>query len=187
MRIDTKDTLYYSLLHGDGTTNTRRADWNVGGSQRATTVGESPVLRETQSAVGRAWVRRVCRGTVPIVLCREDGAAQSRAGTIFPSPVAWVLRMPGLRTRHRLARGGLLGSARVPWARADTGGTGSLNDIADAAIDRPGHPSGGVHVGRAVSGHRRADQGENDRDRRHHARSERGLAQHRAARHRGNV
>src|SRR3990170_8582148 len=187
MRIDTKDTLYYSLLHGDGTTNTRRADWNVGGGERATAAGESPVLREIKSAGGRAWGRRVCRGTVPVVLRREDGAAQSGAGTIFPSPVAWLLRMPGLGTRHGVARGGLVGSARVSRSGADRDRAGSFDDIADAAIDRPGHPSDGVHMGASVSGHRWADQGENDCDRRDDTRSERGLAQHRAARHRRDV
>ena len=30
---------------------------------------------------------------------------------------------------------------------ADRGGAGSFDDIADATIDRFGHPSGGVHVG----------------------------------------
>ena len=38
-------------------------------------------------------------------------AAEFGAGTIFSSPVAWLLRMPGLGTRHRMARGGLVGSA----------------------------------------------------------------------------
>ena len=144
--------------------NTRRASGDVGGGQRATALGEPPVLRETKSAVGRARVRRLRRDAVPAVLCREDGAAEFGAGTIFPSPLAWIFRRPGLGTRHRVARGGLVGSARVSRSGANRGGAGSFDDIADAAIDRAGHPSGGVHVGRAVSGHRRAGQGENDCD-----------------------
>ena len=53
---------------------------------------------------------------------------------------------------------------RVCRAGPDAGGAGSFDDIADAAIDRFRHPSDGVHVGRAVSGHRWAGQGENDCD-----------------------
>ena len=75
----------------------------------------------------------------------------------------------------------------VSRAGADRGGAGSFDDIADATIDRFGHPSGGVHVGLQMSGHRGADQGENDCDRCHHARSKRGPAQHRAPRHRGEL
>ena len=68
-----------------------------------------------------------------------------------------------------LARGGLVGSVRVSRSGAHGGRTGSFDDIAPAAIDRSGHSSGGVHVGRAVQGHCWGSQGENDRDRRHHA------------------
>jgi hypothetical protein len=58
-----------------------------------------------------------------------------------------------------VTRGGLVGSARVSRSRADGGGAGSFDDIADVVIDRPGHPSGGVHVGTAVPGHRGPGQG----------------------------
>ena len=90
-----------------------------GGGQGATEVGESPVLREAKSAVGRAWIRRLRRGAVPAVLCGEDGAAQSGPGSIFSPPVAWLLRRPGLGTRHRLACGGLLRSAHYSGSRTE--------------------------------------------------------------------
>jgi transposase len=72
---------------------------------------------------------------------------------------------------------GLDSERGIAWRAADSSGVRaflglalteaapeSLYDIADAAIDRSGHPSGGVHVGHAVSGHRWPSQGENDCD-----------------------
>ena len=80
-----------------------------------------------------------------------------------------------------------LGVRAFLGGRADRGGAGSFDDIANGAIDRFRHPSDGVHVGASVSGHRWAGQGENAGDRRNDTRSERGFAQHRAPRHRGEL
>src|SRR5207247_2546830 len=154
----------YCLMHGDGKTRTRRAARHVGSGERATEVGESPVLREAQSVIGRAWVRRVRRDAVPGILCREDGAAQSGTGAVFSIPVAWLLRMSGLGTCDGVAGGGLVGSAGVSRAGTDRVCAGSFDDIADATLDRFRHPSDGVHMGCSVSGDRGSDQGENTGD-----------------------
>jgi len=54
--------------------------------------------------------------------------------------------MSGLGTGHGVARGGLVGSAGVSRAGADRVCAGSFDDIADATIDRFGHPSDGIHA-----------------------------------------
>jgi hypothetical protein len=95
------------------------------------------------------------------------GAAQSSAETIFSTPVDALLRRPGLGTRDWPARGGLFGSAGVSWPGADRVCSGSFDDSAVAAIDRPGRSSsGGVHVGSSGCGHCWAGQGETACDRR---------------------
>ena len=53
--------------------------------------------------------------------------------------------------------------------------------------DRPGDPPRGLHLGAATAGGGGIAQGQDRRDRRHHAGGQRGDAQHRAARHRGEL
>src|SRR5256885_14395388 len=113
---------------------------------------------------------------MPVVLCREDGAAEFGAGAVFSFPIAGLLRMSGVGTRNGVARGGFVRSTVVPWAGADRSGAGSFDNIADATIDRFGHPSDRVHVGCSMSGDRGANQGEDARDRCDDTRSKRGPA-----------
>ena len=89
-----------------------------------------------------------------------------------------------LRARHRVARGGLVGVARLSWASVlDRRAARSLDDFADASPDRSRNASRRLHLGAAVPEHGRLGQGQDDRHRRHDARSQRGVAQHRPARH----
>ena len=70
---------------------------------------------------------------------------------------------------------------RLPRGR---GPAGSFDDFADATLDRSGDAPRRLHVGATAARRGGAAQGQDRRDRRDHARGERGDAEHRAARHR---
>ena len=84
----------------------------------------------------------------------------------------------------------------IAWRAADSlalrdflgltcrGAAGPFDDFADAAVDRSRNASGRVYLGAAVPGRGRVGEGQDDRHRRHDAGSERGVAEHRAARQR---
>jgi transposase len=76
------------------------------------------------------------------------------------------------RTADSLALRGFLGLGLKPRR--------ALDDFADASLDRSRNPPRGVHVDPAGDGHRGFGQREDDRDRRHNARGQRRLAEHRA-------
>ncbi len=65
----------------------------------------------------------------------------------------------------------------------DERAAGPLDDFADPSIDRSRNASRRVYLGAAVPEHGRLGEGQDDRHRRDDARSQRGVAQHRAPRH----
>ena len=116
------------------------------------TAAQPPVLSALESAAARARVRRLRRSAVRWLLCRDDGPARIAAGDLFSAAADRLFRGHRRRARHRLARGGLVGVARLPGHRAGPGAAGPLDDFADATADRAGNASSRLHVDPAVSG-----------------------------------
>ena len=116
---------YESCRHGDdGTKNTRTAGGDVGGSQRAAVVGESPVLREAKSAVGRAGVRRVVEAQ-----CRPFYAEKMGRPSLAPGQYFRLLLLGYVE--------GLDSERGMAWRAADSSGVRGFLGLAltEAAPD----------------------------------------------------
>ena len=148
-------------------------------------VAGASVLRAAERGAGRARLRSVRRRPVSAILRAGHGPAESGAGPLFPAAAGRLLRRHRCGTRHRVAGGRLVGDPQFPAAGAGRGGAGSLDDFADAALDRSWRRIAPSSRG-CSSGWSRPGllKGKTDRDRRDHAGSQRGDAEHRAARHR---
>ena len=126
-----------------------------------------------------AFVEDACRVFYAPVLGRPSLAP----GRYFRLLLVGYFEGVDFGARHRVARGGLAGGAALRATRPRRCRAGSFDDLAHAAADRCGDPSGGVHVGPAAPRGRRPLAGPHDRDRRHHVGSQCGHAEHRAPRY----
>ena len=90
-------------------------------------------------------------------------------------------------TWDRVARDRLARDPQISAAARRGAAAGSFDDFPDAAPDRSGDAPRCFHVGATTTRRSGVAHGEDDRDRRHHARGERGDAEYRAARHRGEL
>src|SRR5438876_4576805 len=111
----------------------------------------------------------------------EDGAAQSGARTVFPLAADRIFRGHRQRTGDSVAGSGFAGAAELSGGRTERDATRSLDDFADAAVDRCGNASSGIRLGTGVAGGEGSFKGEDDRHRWYDVRGQRGDALHRAA------
>src|SRR3979490_3296929 len=102
------------------------------------------------------------------------------SGDLFPAVVDWLVGRHRRGARHRVARGGFVRVARLVGRWSGGRAAGPLDDFAHALVDRPRNASRRLYLGCAVPEHGWFGQGEDDRCRRDDARSECGVAQHRA-------
>jgi hypothetical protein len=117
----------------------------------------SGVRKPTQSRLhGHRRIR--VRGAAMCALLRgEDGAAQSGAGAVFPLVADRIFRGHRQRTGDCVAGGRFAGAAEFSGGGAERDAAGSLDDIADAAVDRCGNASSGVRLGTGVVRGERGD------------------------------
>src|SRR5229473_2889093 len=80
-----------------------------------------------------------------------------------------------------MAGGGFAGAAEFSGGGTERDAARSLDDFADAAVDRCGNASSGIRLGPGVAGGEGSFEGEDDRHRWHDVRGERGDALYRAA------
>src|SRR5439155_17594626 len=76
----------------------------------------------------------------------EDGAAQSGARTVFPLAADRIFRGHRQRTGDSVAGSGFAGAAELSGGRTERDATRSLDDFADAAVDRCGNASSGIRL-----------------------------------------
>src|SRR5450756_806743 len=149
--IARNDHRRYTVTHDDGNT-THRATALVDRGVGSADVAGPPVLRAAERDSGRGSLRSLRRGAVRPVLRAGDGATESDAGALFPPLAGRVLRRHRLGTGHRLAHGRFAGGAQFPGLGARRPGPGSLDDLADAALDRYRDPSCRLHLGTGALG-----------------------------------
>ena len=139
--------------------NARASRRRCGFRPRTSRVSGPSVLRAAEHHPRRGRFRPVRGGAVSAVLCAGDGAPEPAAGTVLPVAAARLLRGARLGAWHRLARGRFARGAQLRRAGPRHRGPGSFDDLAHAALDRRGDPSGRLHVGAGAPGGRRAAQG----------------------------
>ena len=140
-----------------------------------------PFYRRLNQILERAAFDAYVRAALSTVLRRRGRSSRPGAGSLFPHAAARVLRRARLRAGDRVAGGRFVERAELSGARAARGAAGSFDGLAHAPSDRHRNASGGVHVGVAATRCGESRQGEDDRDRRDDAGSQRGVAQYRAA------
>src|SRR5437660_54018 len=104
----------------------------------------------------------------------EDGAAQSGARTVFPLAADRIFRGHRQRTGDSVAGSGFAGAAELSGGRTERDATRSLDDFADAAVDRCGNASSGIRLGTGGGGGEGPLEGEDDRHRWYDVRGQRG-------------
>ena len=170
-----------------GTRESEQSSLWVATSELADVAGPS-VLHAAECAARRPRLRSIRRRPVPRVLRDGHGPAEPAARALLPVCCCSATSRastrnagsPGARpTRWR--------SARFLRLAVGRGAARSFDDFSHATPDRSGDAPRRVHVGAGNGSSRRAAQGQDDRDRRDHARGERGDAEHRATRHRGEL
>src|SRR3990172_9815276 len=181
--IDTGDHSYYTVAHGHGCSR-RRAIAAVDRDRGLAEIAGPSVLYAAECVAGRQPVRSVRRDGVSALLREADGTAKPDARPLLPVAVARLLRGHRLGTGHCLTGDRLVGHSQFSRARRERGHARSFDDVSNASLDRRRDAPCRLHVGAATTRRGRAAEGENDRHRCDHARSQRGDAQHRPARHR---
>src|SRR5438046_9774178 len=95
----------------------------------------------------------------------EYWAAQSGARTVFPLAADRIFRGHRQRTGDSVAGSGFAGAAELSGGRTERDATRSLDDFADATVDRCGHASSGIRLGTVVAGGAGTYAGEDSRHR----------------------
>ncbi len=113
-------------------------------SKKGTTVIVDPIISRA--------LRRVCREAVREVLCGQVRASVADAGDLLSGAADRVFRRHRGGARDRVAASGFAGAAAFCGHCAGRVHAGSLDDLADPAIDRFGHASRSVRLGAGRAG-----------------------------------